>query len=77
MFMSQDFNYQEELSKCKTMEDITGKNGLIQKIIKDAVEQVLGKELSEYIASEKSNGRSVSRNGTTKKTPENILWGYR
>ena len=26
--MSQDFNYQEALLQCKTMEDITGKNGL-------------------------------------------------
>ena len=34
--MSQDFNYQEALLQCKTMEDITGKNGLVQKIIKDS-----------------------------------------
>jgi len=25
------FNYEEELSKCKTMEDITGQNGLVKK----------------------------------------------
>lgn len=35
--MSQNFNYEEAVSGCKTMEDITGPDGLIQKIIKDAV----------------------------------------
>ena len=27
------FNYEEELSKCRSMQDITGENGLVQKII--------------------------------------------
>lgn len=66
--MSQEFNYQEELLKCKTMEDITGQDGLVQKIIRDAIEQVMGKELSEYISNEKNNGRNISRNGSSKKT---------
>jgi len=66
--MSQEFNCQEELSKCKTMEDITGQNGLVQKIIRNAIEQVMGKELSEYISNEKNNGRNISRNGSSKKT---------
>lgn len=66
--MSQNFNYQEALSKCKTMEDITGKDGLVQKIIKDAIEKILGKELSEYIDSQKNSGKNVLRNGSTKKT---------
>lgn len=33
------------------MEDITGKDGVVQKIIKNAVEKILRKELSEYIDS--------------------------
>lgn len=65
--MTQNLNYQEELSKCKTMEDITGQHGLIQKIIKDAVEHVLGQELEDYIKQEEENGNKVSRNGTTAK----------
>jgi len=65
--MSQEFNCQEELSKCKTMEDITGQNGLVQKIIRNAIEQVMGKELSEYISNEKNNGRNISHNGSSKK----------
>ncbi len=45
--MPQSFDYHEELSKCSTMEDITGPNGLVQKIIKEAVEKVLHNELDE------------------------------
>lgn len=66
--MSKIINYQEEISKCKTMEDITGANGLIQRIIKDAVEQVLQREVSEYISQEKEKGNPVSRNGSSHKT---------
>ena len=50
------------------MEDITGKDGLVQKIIKDTVEKILGKELSEYIDSQKNNGKNVLCNGSAKKT---------
>lgn len=66
--MSQEFDYQKELSKCSTMADITGPDGLVQKIIKDAVEQVLGREISEHITSEKEKGNQISRNGTSRKT---------
>ncbi len=65
--MSQDFNYQEALLQCKTMEDITGKDGLAQKIIKDAVEHILGQELEDYISQKNSSGDKVSRNGSTTK----------
>ena len=71
--MSQDFNYQEALLQCKTMEDITGKNGLVQKIIKDAVEHILGQELEDYISQKNSSGDKVSRNGSTTK---NIKTAY-
>ncbi|MDE6850905.1 MAG: IS256 family transposase [Lachnospiraceae bacterium] len=71
--MTQDFNYEEELSKCKTMQDITGQDGLVQKIIKDAVEHVLGMEMEDYILKEKEKGGSVTRNGTSHK---NIKTAY-
>ena len=50
------------------MEDITGPNGLIQKVIKDAVEQVLRKEVNKYIADTKENGNRGSKNGSSPKT---------
>lgn len=65
--MSQNFNYEEAVSGCKTMEDITGPGGLIQKIIKDAVQHVLEQEINEYITSEKKKGNTVARNGSSHK----------
>ncbi len=66
--MPQSFDYHEELSKCSTMEDITGPNGLVQKIIKEAVEKVLHNELDEYISDAADNGERVVRNGSSPKT---------
>ena len=66
--MSQKIDYQAEIAKCNTMEDITGPDGLIQKVIKDAVEQVLCKEVNEYIADAKENGNKVSKNGSNRKS---------
>jgi len=71
--MAQDFNYEEELSKCRTMQDITGQDGLVQKIIKDAVEHVLGMEMEDYISKEKEKGSKIIRNGSTNK---NIKTAY-
>ena len=43
------FNYEEELSKCTSMNDITGENGLVQKIIKNAMETLLQNEFNNFI----------------------------
>lgn len=64
--MSQRIDSKEELSKCKTTEDITGPEGLVQKIIRDAVEQILGEELEKYISDEK--GSRAARDGSSRKT---------
>ena len=71
--MAQNFNYEEELAKCRTMQDITGQDGLVQKIIKDAVEHVLGMEMEDYISKEKEKGSKITRNGNTTK---NIKTAY-
>ena len=65
--MTSGFNYQEELSKCSTMEDITGPNGLVQRMVKDAIEQILQSEITDYITDEKSKGNTPQRNGTSPK----------
>lgn len=65
--MTSGFNYQEELSKCRSMEDITGPNGLVQRMVKDAIEQILQGEMADYIENEKSKGNSPRRNGTSPK----------
>lgn len=71
--MAQDFNYEEELSKCRTMQDITGQDGLVQKIIKNAVEHVLGMEMDDYISKEEKKGSKITRNGSSSK---NIKTAY-
>ena len=58
----ENFDYQRELSKCKTLEDITGKNGLVQRIVKDAIETILQKEFNAHL-----ENTSSYRNGYTKK----------
>ncbi len=66
--MSEAMDYQAELEKCHTMEDITGPEGLIQKVIRDAVQQIMDKELERHIAQERENGRPATRNGSSHKT---------
>lgn len=61
------FSYEEELRKCKTMEDITGADGLIQRMIKNAIEHILNNEMNAYVTNEKEKGNHISRNGTSPK----------
>ena len=49
------FNYEEELSKCSSMQDITGENGLVQKIIKDAMESILQREFNNFLEQNKAS----------------------
>ncbi|MDJ0652384.1 MAG: hypothetical protein QNJ27_05200 [Simkaniaceae bacterium] len=46
-------NLDEELAKCETMEDLTGKNGLIQKLVGGMVEKLLEKEMEDHLGYEK------------------------
>lgn len=48
-----NFSYETELAKCKTIEDITGKDGLVQRMIKNALEQMLSKEMDNFLDREK------------------------
>jgi len=70
--MKSSINLQEELAKCKTIEDLTGKNGLLKRLLKDATEQMLEAEMTEHLgykkhaAEERNSGNS--RNGHTGKT---------
>ena len=46
-----DLDYQAEVKKCKTMEDVVGKNGLMQKLFKDIIQQLLEAEMEEHLGS--------------------------
>lgn len=65
-------NFEEEIRKCSSLEEITGKDGLIQKMIKSAVEALLEKEITEYLGRDKHDRsdepRNNYRNGSSTKT---------
>ena len=61
-----NFNYEEELEKCKSMEDITGKNGLVQKIIKNAMETIIQNEFNKFLNTNATEEKNY-RNGYNKK----------
>ena len=61
------FNYDEELAKCKSMQDITGQNGLVQKIIKNAMETILQNEFNNFLNQNNNDVTKNYRNGYNKK----------
>ena len=69
-----DLDYQAEVRKCKTMEDVVGKNGLMQKLFKDIIQQLLEAEMEEHLGRERherSNEANPNyRNGYSSKTIE-------
>lgn len=70
--MKLTFDVQEALSQCKTLEDISGKNGLLKRMLKDMTEQILEAEMAEHLGYDKHSpeGKNTgnSRNGKTAKT---------
>ena len=40
-----NFDYTEEVKKCKTIDDVIGKNSLVQRLIKDVLENILEVEM--------------------------------
>lgn len=62
----------KELSKCETMDDLCGKNGLLQRLLGGMVEQLLEKEMEEHIGyskySPEGHHTGNSRNGKLSKS---------
>jgi transposase-like protein len=71
MSFSQNFDLNAELAKCKTADDIVGKNGLLQQLIGGMLEKLLQSEMDEHLGYEKKspsgNNSGNSRNGQSKK----------
>lgn len=65
------FNYEEEVKKCKTLADVMGPDGLIKKMLKGVIENMLQAELEEHIGyakyAKKERGLGNSRNGYSEK----------
>ena len=72
MQKKQKFDLDAELKHCKTMEDLTGKNGLVQKLVGKMVEKMLEQEMAEHLGYEKHEVKGYlsgnNRNGTNKKS---------
>ncbi len=66
-----NYDLEKELDKCETMEDLTGQNGLIQKLIGGMVEKMLEKEMEGHLGYEKhavkGNNTGNNRNEKNKK----------
>lgn len=62
---------EDELNNCKTMDDLCGKNGLMQRLLGNMIEQLLEKEMDEHIGYAKhaieGHNSGNSRNGKNAK----------
>ena len=70
-----NFDYNEEVKKCKTIDDVIGKNDLVQRLIKDVLENILEVEMGEHLGRDKYDRQTDIdqddrnyRNGYSKKT---------
>ena len=67
-----NFDYNEEMKKCKTIDDVIGKDGLVQRLIKDVLENILEVEMGEHLGRDKYDRQTDidqdDRNGYSKKT---------
>ena len=76
-----NIDYQAEIKKCKTLEDVTGKNGLLQRLFKDVMQQLLEAEMEENLGRERYERISDDseyeernyRNGHSKKNVRTIF----
>lgn len=61
-----------ELAKCKTIEDLTGSNGLIKRLLGGMIEKMLEAEMDDHLGYEKHSpqgyGSGNSRNGNSSKS---------
>lgn len=48
-----NFDYNEEVKKCKTIDAVLGKNGLVQKLVKDVLENILEVEMEDHLGRNK------------------------
>lgn len=48
-----DIDFNKELKKCKSMEDLVGKNGLMQRLFGNIIQQFLEAEMEEHLGREK------------------------
>jgi transposase-like protein len=71
------FNFEDEVTNCKSLDDVTGKDGLIQRMLKNVIETMLQKEITEHLGHDK-NERSYDRqeNHRNGSTPRTLKTGF-
>jgi putative transposase len=71
-FKESDIDLNKELKKCKSMDDLLGKNGLIQRLVGGMVEKMLDQEMEQHLGyakhSPEGHHSGNSRNGKGSKT---------
>lgn len=60
MPIPEKFDLQYELAKCKTADDLTGNNGLVQRLIGKMLEQMFRKEVDKYLSYKKHSSKRPS-----------------
>lgn len=53
-----NFDYNSEVKKCKTIDDVLGNNGLVQRLVKDVLENILEAEMDEHLGRDKYQRQS-------------------
>lgn len=53
-----NFDYNSEIKKCKTIDDVLGKNGLVKRLVKDVLENILEAEMDEHLGRDKYQRQS-------------------
>ena len=53
-----NFDYNSEIKKCKTIDDVLGKNELVQRLVKDVLENILEAEMDEHLGRDKYQRQS-------------------
>lgn len=70
-------NFKQELEKCKNLEDVLGKDGLIKQLTKLAIEHLMKLELEQHLGYKKNahrvNGTQNARNGYSDRTVNSEL----
>jgi len=66
-----NFDYKSEVKKCKTIDDVMGKDGLIQRLVKDVLENILEGEIEEHLGRNK-----YERTETNELSKKNYRNGY-
>ena len=53
------FNFEEEVAKCRTMDDLCGKDGLMQRMLGGLIEKILEQEMNEHLGYEKHSNMTL------------------